>query len=359
MSLMEKKAGSVLEPKKTDLYFKSFIAGGVACMCSKSAVAPLDRIKILFQAHNQHYKHLVSWQCRSSIMLVGVVWGCYSMHHIADYRAATPSLWLICCMESDGFSYLLSSGLAGTSIIFRMTASANSNCSSLFSHLPTTVMLVIKNTFGPSHASKFFAGSAAGVTASIMTYPLDVVRARLAFQVTGEHVYSGICNTLSLMFRREGGISALYKGLSPTILAKIPSAGLSFYVFERSKALLLEYRPELCGRSHSSSSGGIVLTLPAKLFCGGLAGGIAQTVSYPLDVARRKMQLGTMTAETQKFGRGLVEILVLTYKKDGIANGLFRGMTINYLRVVPMMAVSLSTYELGKQIFGLDTGIDS
>nr|XP_042912936.1 graves disease carrier protein homolog [Parasteatoda tepidariorum] len=161
------------------------------------------------------------------------------------------------------------------------------------------------------------------------------------------------------MFRREGGISALYKGLSPTILAKIPSAGLSFYVFERSKAFLLEYRPELCGRSHSSSSGGIVLTLPAKLFCGGLAGGIAQTVSYPLDVARRKMQLGMMTAETQKFGRGLIEILVLTYKKDGIANGLFRGMTINYLRVVPMMAVSLSTYELGKQIFGLDTGIDS
>nr|XP_042906510.1 graves disease carrier protein homolog [Parasteatoda tepidariorum] len=292
MSLMEKKAGSVLEPKKTDLYFKSFIAGGVACMCSKSAVAPLDRIKILFQAHNQHYKHLeAALEVRQSDMKLNSA--------------------------------------------------------------------VIKNTFGPSHASKFFAGSAAGVTASIMTYPLDVVRARLAFQVTGEHVYSGICNTLSLMFRREGGISALYKGLSPTILAKIPSAGLSFYVFERSKALLLEYRPELCGRSHSSSSGGIVLTLPAKLFCGGLAGGIAQTVSYPLDVARRKMQLGTMTAETQKFGRGLVEILVLTYKKDGIANGLFRGMTINYLRVVPMMAVSLSTYELGKQIFGLDTGIDS
>jgi hypothetical protein len=27
-------------------------------MCSKTAVAPLDRIKILLQAHNKHYKHL-------------------------------------------------------------------------------------------------------------------------------------------------------------------------------------------------------------------------------------------------------------------------------------------------------------
>ena len=25
-------------------------------MCSKTAVAPLDRIKILLQAHNEHYK---------------------------------------------------------------------------------------------------------------------------------------------------------------------------------------------------------------------------------------------------------------------------------------------------------------
>lgn len=44
--------------KKYGFVFKSLIAGGVAGMCSKTAVAPLDRIKILLQAHNEHYKHL-------------------------------------------------------------------------------------------------------------------------------------------------------------------------------------------------------------------------------------------------------------------------------------------------------------
>ncbi len=35
---------------------KSFLAGGIAGMTSKTAVAPLDRIKILLQVHNNHYK---------------------------------------------------------------------------------------------------------------------------------------------------------------------------------------------------------------------------------------------------------------------------------------------------------------
>lgn len=33
------------------------------------------------------------------------------------------------------------------------------------------------------------------MTAATLTYPLDTIRARLAFQVTGEHLYTGIIHT--------------------------------------------------------------------------------------------------------------------------------------------------------------------
>ena len=36
---------------------KTFISGGIAGMTSKTTVAPLDRIKILMQVHNSHYKN--------------------------------------------------------------------------------------------------------------------------------------------------------------------------------------------------------------------------------------------------------------------------------------------------------------
>jgi solute carrier family 25 (mitochondrial carrier protein), member 16 len=54
---------------------------------------------------------------------------------------------------------------------------------------------------------------------------------------------------------------------------------------------------------------------------------------------------------------GMFQTLVIIYKENGIWRGLYRGMSINYLRAIPMVAVSFSTYELLKQFLQLDTGM--
>lgn len=60
-------------------------------------------------------------------------------------------------------------------------------------------------TFISSFATKFGAGAFAGVTAATLTYPLDTIRARLAFQVTGEHKYKGIVDAGTTIFRTVSG----------------------------------------------------------------------------------------------------------------------------------------------------------
>ena len=57
------------------------------------------------------------------------------------------------------------------------------------------------------------------------------------------------------------------------------------------------------------------------------------------------------------YSLGMKDTLKLIYKENGISRGLYRGMSINYMRAIPMVAVSFSTYELMKQTLGLDTGL--
>lgn len=62
----------------------------------------------------------------------------------------------------------------------------------------------------------------------------------------------------------------------PTIWGILPYAGLKFFVYETLKGHLPEdSRP----------------SLPGKLACGAVAGVVGQTVTYPLDVVRRQMQV--------------------------------------------------------------------
>ena len=112
-----------------------------------------------------------------------------------------------------------------------------------------------------SHIMKFVAGALAGVISVSATFPLDTIRARLAFQVDGEVKYSGIVNAATVISKSEGVIG-LYRGLSPTVIGIVPYAGLSFYCFERLKSFLLS---QWCwARAAGATGDQVQLTVPAK-----------------------------------------------------------------------------------------------
>nr|CAD7261267.1 unnamed protein product [Timema shepardi] len=57
------------------------------------------------------------------------------------------------------------------------------------------------------------------------------------------------------------------------------------------------------------------------------------------------------------YSMGMVKTITMIYRDHGVFRGLYRGMSINYMRAIPMAAVSFSTYELMKQLLNLDTGM--
>lgn len=79
----------------------------------------------------------------------------------------------------------------------------------------------------------FIAGSLAGVVSTTATYPLDLIRARMAVVSDGR-------NTIRHIIRntyREGGILGLYRGYTATVLGVIPYSGTGYFVYETLKRL--------------------------------------------------------------------------------------------------------------------------
>ncbi|XP_033333512.1 solute carrier family 25 member 16 isoform X1 [Megalopta genalis] len=310
-----------VESKKNfEVVIKNLVAGGIAGMCSKTAVAPLDRIKILLQAHNEHYKHL------------GVFSGLREIIH------------------REQFSALYKGNFAQMVRVFPYAAIQFTSY-----ELYKKWLVKLPKTYALSH--DFLAGSAAGVTAVTLTYPLDTIRVRLAFQVAGEHIYTGIINAGFIIYKKEGGIQALYRGFWPNVIAIIPYGGLSFYIFKKLKYLCMAHAPDYLCKTSDKNSGGLVLTIPARLVCGGMAGAVAQSVCYPLDVTKKRMQLAMMNPTTHEFSNNMLKTIIKIYRENGITKGLYRGMSINYLRAVPMMSVTFTTYEIMTQLFDLDAGM--
>jgi hypothetical protein len=229
------------------------------------------------------------------------------------------------------------------------------------------------------------AGSAAGATAVAFTYPLDLVRTRLAWATESSLAATGatkhhIRSVISETFRLEG-VRGLYHGMAPTMLGILPYAGLKFYVYQSLKA---HYRSLVASRSlggalGQADAGNGRLPVPLMLLFGGAAGLAAQTLTYPLDVVRRRMQVeglleaaaaatGTAVAggaagprvgmHTHKVAaRSSIWQTVKLLRREGGSRALFRGLSINYMKVVPSTAIGFTTYDALKSYLGVVNNI--
>jgi len=186
--------------------------------------------------------------------------------------------------------------------------------------------------------TSLFAGSLAGVTAVAVTYPLDTVRARMALQqegmTKGAYQYRGMLDALIKIPQHEG-VVGLYRGMAATVTGAAPYTGLKFCAYETFKISL----QGLLGVEEKD--------LPAylRVGAGATAGLVALTIVYPFDVIRRRMQTHRGSAAYTS----IVSAFQTIYAQEGLKNGLYRGLSLNYLKTLPNVAIYMSLYDYTKQ----------
>ncbi|GAB1318954.1 coenzyme A transporter [Madurella fahalii] len=336
--------------------WRSGVAGGVAGCAAKTVVAPLDRVKILFQSHNpQFVKYAGSW--------AGVGGAIKEIYHqdgpVGLFRGHSATLLRI-------FPYAAIKFLAYEQI--------------------RAIVIPRKDKETPFR--RLISGSMAGVTSVFFTYPLELVRVRLAFETKkdGRSTLRSICRqiyherqfqkpvaaagmagsaatargaataaaTAAPSLTPSFGLANFYRGFGPTLLGMLPYAGISFLTHDTAGDILRHPRivqhTTLPKPAHHPPGKPAPLRSWAELLAGGIAGLVSQTASYPLEVIRRRMQVGGAVGDGHRLRIGETARLII---REGGFRGFFVGLTIGYAKVVPMAAASFYTYERLKMWFGI------
>lgn len=350
-------------PKQSWEYVvRSGVAGGLAACAAKTVVAPLDRVKILFQASNPQFaKYTGSWagafQAMRDIYRADGRKGLFRGH----------SATLLRIFPYGGIKFLAYEQVRAVVI-------------------PTKEQ---ETTF-----RRFMAGSIAGCMSVFATYPLEVIRVRLAWETKGQKRLGvrDICRTIYFehpppakvtaaslrdinipqpaaatianasnamaTVTIRSGLSNFFRGFTPTLWGMLPYAGMSFLTHDAAGDFMR--RPKFAQYTilplSERSNAQIASTKPpplrawAELTTGALAGFVSQTISYPLEVIRRRMQVGGVVGDGHRLT--MVEVARNIVKERGW-RGFYVGLGIGYVKVVPMVATSFYVYERLKTVFGI------
>ncbi|EAZ37564.1 hypothetical protein OsJ_21894 [Oryza sativa Japonica Group] len=184
-----------------------------------------------------------------------------------------------------------------------------------------------KTPFPPS----LIAGALAGVSSTLCTYPLELIKTRLTIE---KDVYNNFLHAFVKILREEGP-SELYRGLTPSLIGVVPYAATNYYAYDTLKKL---YRKTFKQEEISNI---------ATLLIGSAAGAISSTATFPLEVARKQMQVGAVGG--RQVYKNVFHALYCIMENEGIG-GLYKGLGPSCIKLMPAAGISFMCYEACKKI---------
>lgn len=272
-----------------------FLAGGTAGALAKTCTAPLDRLKIIMQISSANQQTAAAKAAASGGLI--------------------PAF--IAIGKSEGIKgYWKGNVPQVIRILPYSTAMLNS-------------YEFYKQQFGGDQyretgklpvASRLMSGALAACTATLVTYPLDIIRLRLSVD-PNMTTMTQVCKAII----KEEGAKAFFKGLPATCLSISPYSALNFCMFDLIKKAI---PGEETAQTVATAS--FIATMLASGTC------------YPLDTIRRQMQLKSSSyANVFDAGKAILA-------RDGVG-GMFRGFVPNVIKNAPNKSVQLTTFDVFKR----------
>jgi len=272
-------------------FSENFALSGVAAVVSKTAAAPIERVKLMVQNQDEMLK---------------------------SGRLDKPYTGVMDCsrriLAEEGVIPFWRGNLA--------------NCLRYF---PTQALNFafkdkIKSAFKPSKqdgygtklSKNLAAGGLAGAMSLCFVYSLDYARTRLANDTksvkkghAGERQFNGLVDVYKKTMASDG-IAGLYRGFVISCVGIVVYRGCYFGFYDTLKPVVLGEDAGLL----SSFALGYAVTVSAGL------------CSYPIDTIRRRMMM--TSGEAAKYN-GSIDCAVQVMKKEGVAS-FFKGAGANVLR---------------------------
>jgi len=288
-----------------------FSMGGVSAAVSKTAAAPIERVKLLIQNQDEMLK---SGRLGSPYKGIG---DCFSR-----------------VIAEEGFGSLWRGNLANVLRYFPTQAlnfAFKDQFRRMFGYNKD------KDGYWKWFAGNLASGGAAGAASLTMVYSLDYARTRLANDNKsakkggGERQFNGLADVYRKTYASDG-IAGLYRGFVISCVGIIVYRGLYFGMYDSLKPVLLQ------GNMKDSFIGAFFLGWGITIGAG--------LASYPLDTVRRRMMM--TSGEAVKYNSSIHAFSEIV-KKEGFSS-LFKGAGANILRAVAGAGV-LAGYDQLQIIF--------
>lgn len=277
--------------------------GGVSAAVSKTAAAPIERVKLLIQNQDEMMK-----QGRLSRKYDGIA-ECFRR---TAREEGVASFW-------------------------------RGNTANVIRYFPTQALNFafkdkIKLLFGQKKengywkwfASNLASGGIAGAISLAFVYSLDYARTRLANDAKSAkgdapREFNGLFDVYKKTLASDG-IAGLYRGFGPSVIGIVVYRGLYFGLYDSLKPVVLV--------------GPLEGSFLASFLLGWTVTTGASTASYPLDTVRRRMMM--TSGQAVKYN-GAIDCMRKVVAAEGVKS-LFKGCGANILRGVAGAGV-ISMYD--------------